>query len=97
MNSPFPALAAAPRRNWIRWVVNVLVALAVVAVVAAAFVFSYSGVHAIALLGGVTTQLARYYPALFDAVLVIACVTAVVLRDGKEVSLPATFQEGRRH
>ena len=61
---------------------NVFVALAVIAVAAATFVFSYDGVHAIALLGGVSTQLARYYPGLFDAVLVIACVAAVVLRDG---------------
>jgi hypothetical protein len=30
----------------------------------------------------VSTQLARYYPGLFDAVLVIACVAAVMLRDG---------------
>ena len=28
-------------------------------------------------------QLARYYPGLFDAVLVIACVAAVMLRDGR--------------
>jgi Protein of unknown function (DUF2637) len=83
MNSPLPASWPAPRRNWTRRLVNVLVALAVVAVAAATFVFSYDGVHAIALLGGVSTQLARYYPALFDAVLVIACVAAVMLRDGR--------------
>jgi hypothetical protein len=63
--------------------VNLLVALVVIAVAAAAFVFSYDGVHAIALLGGVSVQLARYYPGLFDAVLVIACVAAVMLRDGR--------------
>jgi hypothetical protein len=63
--------------------VNVLVALVVIAVAAATFVFSYDGVHAIALLGGMSVQLARYYPGLFDAVLVIACVAAVVLRDGR--------------
>jgi hypothetical protein len=40
-------------------------------------------VHAIALLGGVSKQLARYYPGLFDAVLVIACVAAVMLREGR--------------
>ena len=62
---------------------NWLVAIAVIAVAAAAFVFSYDGVHAVALLGGVSAQLARYYPALFDALLVIACVAAVVLRDGR--------------
>jgi hypothetical protein len=82
MNSPLPASGPAQHRNWTRRLVNVLVTLAVIAVAAATFVFSYDGVHAIALLGGVSTQLARYYPGLFDAVLVIACVAAVMLRDG---------------
>lgn len=79
MNSPLPA----PRRPWARPLATVVVALAVIAVAAAAFVFSYAGVHAIALFGGVSAGLARYYPGLFDAVLVIACVAAVVLRDGR--------------
>ena len=75
MNSPLPVprSAPAPRRNWTRLLVNLLVALVVVAVAAATFVFSYSGVHATALFGGVSARLARYYPGLFDAVLVIAC------------------------
>jgi hypothetical protein len=83
MNSPLPASGPAPRRNWTRHLANILVALVVIAVAAATFVFSYDGVHAIALLGGVSGQLARYYPGLFDAVLVIACVAAVMLRDGR--------------
>jgi Protein of unknown function (DUF2637) len=82
MNSPLPASGPAKRRNWSRLLVNVLVALVVIAVAGATFVFSYDGVHAIALLGGVSARLARYYPGLFDAVLVIACVAAVMLRDG---------------
>lgn len=82
MNSPLPASWPA-QRNWTRRLANVLVALVVIAVAAATFVFSYDGVHAIALLGGVSGQLARYYPGLFDAVLVIACVAAVMLRDGR--------------
>src|SRR6201996_5732533 len=82
MNSPHPA-PAAPRRNWARRLVNLLVALVVIAVAAATFVFSYDGVHAVALLGGVSPRLARYYPGLFDAVLVIACVAAVALREGR--------------
>jgi Protein of unknown function (DUF2637) len=83
MNSPLPASVPAARRNWARRLANVLVALVVIAVAAAAFVFSYDGVHAIALLGGMSARLARYYPGLFDAVLVIACVAAVMLRDGR--------------
>jgi hypothetical protein len=83
MNSPLPASVPAQRRNWTRRTANLLVALVVIAVAAAAFVFSYDGVHAVALLGGVSEQLARYYPGLFDAVLVIACVATVMLRDGR--------------
>jgi hypothetical protein len=89
MNSPQPVPdlatlnSTAQGRNWARRLVNVLVALVVIAVAGATFVFSYDGVHAIALLGGVSAQLARYYPGLFDAVLVIACVAAVMLRDGR--------------
>src|SRR5580704_10088139 len=83
MNSPLPASGPAKRRNWSRLLVNELVALVVIAVAGATFVFSYDGVHAIALFGGMSTQLARYYPGLFDAVLVVACVAAVMLRDGR--------------
>jgi len=83
MNSPSPAPEPGQHRNWTRRLVNVIVALAVIAVAAAAFVFSYDGVHAVALLGGMSPRLARYYPGLFDAVLVIACVAAIMLRDGR--------------
>src|ERR1700685_3504995 len=84
MNFPPPAPSQSEQRpDWGRRLVNLLVALAVIAVAAATFVFSYDSVHAIALLGGMSTQLARYYPGLFDAVLVIACVAAIVLRDGR--------------
>ncbi|MGH3267390.1 MAG: DUF2637 domain-containing protein [Trebonia sp.] len=83
MTTPLPASVPGQRRNWTRRLVNLLVALVVVAVAAATFVFSYEGVHAIALVGGVSKQLARYYPGLFDAVLVIACVAAVMLREAR--------------
>jgi hypothetical protein len=73
----------APRRNWLNRLVNFAVAIVVLAVAAGTFFLSYPGVHAIALQGGVSTQLARFYPALFDAVLVIACVAAVMLRDAR--------------
>src|SRR5258708_35552456 len=82
MNSPLPAFGPAKRRNWSRLLVNVLVALVVIAVAGATFVFSYDGVHAVALLGGVSARLARYYPGLVDAVLVTAAVAAVLLRAG---------------
>lgn len=62
---------------------NFAVALIVLAVAAGMFVLSYSGVRALAVQAGVSTDLARFYPGLFDAVLVIGCVAAVVLRDGR--------------
>ena len=73
----------APARTWLHRLANVVVAIVVLAVAAGMFVFSYPGVHAIARQGGVSGQLARYYPGLFDAVLVIACVAAVMLRDAR--------------
>jgi hypothetical protein len=77
------AAQTAPRRNWLNRLVNFAVAIVVLAVAAGTFFLSYPGVHAIALQGGVSPQLARFYPALFDAVLVIACVAAVMLRDAR--------------
>jgi len=84
MNLPFPAPGQqAQVRNWPRRLANTAVAVAVVAVAAAVFVLSYAGVRAVAITGGVSLQLARVYPGVFDAVLVIACVTAILLRDGR--------------
>ena len=79
---PSPAQTA-PARNWLHRLVNFAVAIVVLAVAAGTFFLSYPGVHAIARQGGVSGQLARFYPALFDAVLVIACVAAVMLRDAR--------------
>jgi Protein of unknown function (DUF2637) len=79
-----PAQApTAPRRNWLHRLVNFAVAVVVLAVAAGTFFLSYPAVHAIARQGGVSGQLARFYPGLFDAVLVIACVAAVMLRDAR--------------
>src|ERR1700761_4539749 len=80
---PSPARPPGVRRNWVRLLANLLVELVVLAVAAAGFVFSYDGLHDIARFGGVSGQLARYYPGLFDAVLVIACVAAVAVRNGR--------------
>ena len=79
MNVHLPA----PRRKWPSRLVNLAVVVVVLALAAATFVLSYSGVHAIALQDGVSARLARVYPGLFDAVLVIACVAAVMLRDAR--------------
>jgi hypothetical protein len=52
----------------------------VVLLAAAAFVFSYSGIRDLARSGGVTPELARIYPLIFDAALVIAFAAALALR-----------------
>ena len=79
MNVHFPAR----RRTWPSLLVNIVVVVVVLALAADAFVLSYSGVHAIVVQAGVSTRLARFYPGLFDAVFVIACVAAVTLRDAR--------------
>ncbi len=74
---------SAPRRNWPSLLLNLAVLVVVLAMAAGTFVLSYSGVHAIVLQAGVSPRLARIYPGLFDAVFVIACVAAVMLRDAR--------------
>ncbi len=56
------------------------VILGVLALVAAAFLLSYSGIHAIARAAGVSPSLARLYPLILDAMLVIACAAVLSLR-----------------
>jgi len=52
----------------------------VVLLAAAAFVLSYAGIHRLALRAGVTPELARLYPLIFDAMLVVAGAAALALR-----------------
>jgi uncharacterized membrane protein SirB2 len=66
---------------------RVLRVLALVAVVggvlllaAAAFVLSYAGIHLVALSAGVSPRLARIYPLIFDAMLIVAGAAVLALR-----------------
>jgi uncharacterized membrane protein SirB2 len=66
---------------------RVLRVLALIAVVggvlllaAAAFVLSYAGIHLVALSAGVSPRLARIYPLIFDAMLVVAGAAILALR-----------------
>jgi hypothetical protein len=52
----------------------------VILLAAAAFVLSYDGIHHLALRAGVSSQLARLYPVIFDAMLVIAAAATLALR-----------------
>lgn len=56
------------------------VGIGVAALAAATFVLSYPAVHAIALQAGVTPRLARGYPLLIDAMLVIVLAAVLALR-----------------
>jgi hypothetical protein len=76
MNASSPAQFPARHRTWPGRLVQVATVLIVAGVAAATFVFSYPGVHVLALQSGVSAKLARFYPAIFDAVLVIACAAA---------------------
>jgi hypothetical protein len=72
MNVPSPA----GRHTWPARLIQLATVVVVTAIAAGTFVLSYAGVHAIALQCGVPADLARFYPAIFDAVLVIACAAA---------------------
>jgi outer membrane biosynthesis protein TonB len=56
------------------------VAAGLLLLMAAAFVLSYAGIHAVALSAGVSARFARIYPVIFDAMLVIACAAVLALR-----------------
>ena len=58
----------------------VAVSAGVLLLMAAAFVLSYTGIHALALSAGVSPRFARIYPAIFDAMLVVACAAVLALR-----------------
>ena len=59
------------------------VIVGVLALAAAAFVFSYAGVRDIARAAGIQAGLARFYPAVPDAVVVVACAAALALRGAR--------------
>ena len=61
----------------LRAVALTAVSAGVLVLAAAAFVLSYSGIHAVARQAGVSATLARGYPVIFDALLVIACAAVL--------------------
>jgi Protein of unknown function (DUF2637) len=56
------------------------VTLGLLLLAAAAFVLSYAGVHAVALSAGVSPRLARIYPLILDAMVVVAGAAVLSLR-----------------
>jgi hypothetical protein len=68
--------------SWTGRLVSIGVVVLVIALAAATFVLSYSGVRDLAMASGVSPRLARLYPAVLDGVLVVACAAVFVLREG---------------
>jgi hypothetical protein len=66
---------------WTGRLVSIGVVVLVIALAAATFVLSYSGVRDLAMASGVSPRLARLYPAVLDGVLVVACAAVFVLRE----------------
>ena len=64
----------------LRFLALAAVIVGVLVLAAAAFVLSYPGIHAIALAAGVSSMLARLYPLIFDAMLVVASAAILSLR-----------------
>jgi Protein of unknown function (DUF2637) len=58
----------------------VAVSAGVLLLMAAAFVLSYTGIHAVALSAGVSPRFARIYPGIFDAMLLVAFAAVLSLR-----------------
>ena len=56
------------------------VCVGLAALAGATFVLSYSGIHALALHAGVAPRLARWYPLLIDAMLVVVLAAVLALR-----------------
>ncbi|MQA98353.1 MAG: DUF2637 domain-containing protein, partial [Streptosporangiales bacterium] len=83
--SPRTTGPGAPPRGrglFARRLAAVLAGLAVAGLAAVAFALSYDDVLALARQGGVPERLVIVYPVIFDALLVVAFLTALVLRTG---------------
>ena len=52
----------------------------VILLAALAFVLSYGGIHALARQAGMSASMARLFPIIFDAMLVVSCVAVLLLR-----------------
>jgi hypothetical protein len=78
--SPVNGSRSTHARRRLRLAALIVAVICVLALAAAAFVISYPGARDTALHAGVTLKLARIYPAIFDAVLLVACAAALALR-----------------
>ena len=78
---PSPGAAQADRApRALRIIGLVAVCIGVAALAAATFVLSYSGIHVLARQAGITPRLARGYPLVIDAMLVVVLAAVLSLR-----------------
>jgi hypothetical protein len=84
MSDTLPERREAP--NALRVLGLVAVCVGVAALAAATFVLSYPGIHAIALRAGISPRLARGYPLLLDAMLVVVLAALLYLRSAGVLS-----------
>lgn len=82
MSDQLPARLAEPHeaQSALRVAAMAAVCVGVAALAGAAFVLSYTGIHDVALQAGISVRLARYYPLIFDVLLVIVLAAALSLR-----------------
>src|SRR5712692_7549831 len=82
MSDLSPARASHPADigGSLRLLALIAVIIGVLGLADAALVLSYAGIHAIALTAGVSKTLARLYPLIFDAMLIVASAAVLSLR-----------------
>jgi uncharacterized protein DUF2637 len=81
-----PAAAGRDAGHVLRVLALIAVAIGLAALTAAACVLSYSSIHHLATQAGVSPRLARLYPLIFDALLVVAGCCVLALRGAGLVS-----------
>jgi Protein of unknown function (DUF2637) len=64
----------------LRLVALIAAIVGVILLAALAFVLSYGGIHALARQAGMSANMARLFPLIFDAMLVVSCVAVLLLR-----------------
>jgi hypothetical protein len=80
MAAPVNGSPSTPGRRRLRLAALIVAAVCVLVLAAGVFALSYPGARDTALNAGVSADLARIFPGIFDAVLLVACAAALSLR-----------------
>jgi Protein of unknown function (DUF2637) len=79
-NPPANGARSSDPYSKLRLVALIAAIVGVILLAALAFVLSYSGIHALARQAGMSANMARLFPLIFDAMLVVSCVAVLLLR-----------------